>query len=110
MVKYDGTVRNQNEQIIQLLYGEDGLDGSHLEFQKVPTMKLANRPLEKKFRFDPTVVSERQLRRCLAEPIVKDIQSDTSIQSSIEDEWLQIAKDRTVRSTLPCLFFFFLFF
>jgi len=25
MVKYDGTVRNQNEQIIQFTYGEDGL-------------------------------------------------------------------------------------
>ena len=54
MVKYDGTVRNQIEQVIQLRYGEDGLAGEWVEFQSIPTLKPSNRTFEKKFKFDPT--------------------------------------------------------
>jgi hypothetical protein len=32
MVKYDGTVRNQIEQLIQFNYGEDGLAGKNVEY------------------------------------------------------------------------------
>jgi hypothetical protein len=31
MVKYDGTVRNSNEHIVQFLYGEDAMAGEHIE-------------------------------------------------------------------------------
>lgn len=54
MVKYDGTVRNQVEQLIQLRYGEDGLEATHVEFQALPTLKPSNRAFEKNFKFDPT--------------------------------------------------------
>ena len=53
-VRYDGTVRNQVEQVIQLRYGEDGLDGTHVEFQGIPTIKPSQPVFEKKFKFDPT--------------------------------------------------------
>ena len=54
MVKYDGTVRNQVEQLVQLRYGEDGLDACHVEFQALPTLKPNDKIFERKFRFDPT--------------------------------------------------------
>jgi len=53
MVKYDGTVRNQIEQLIQLRYGEDGLAGEWVEFQQLPSLKPSNRAFEARFRFDP---------------------------------------------------------
>jgi len=53
-VRYDGTVRNQVEQVIQLRYGEDGLDATHVEFQSIPTIKPSQPIFEKKFKFDPT--------------------------------------------------------
>jgi len=53
MVKYDGTVRNQIEQLIQLCYGEDGLAGEWVEFQQLPSLKPSNRAFESRFRFDP---------------------------------------------------------
>jgi len=31
MVKYDGTVRTSKEQVIQFLYGEDGMAGEYIE-------------------------------------------------------------------------------
>lgn len=54
MVKYDGTVRNQVEQVIQLRYGEDGLAGEHVEFQNMPSLKPSDKAFEKMFKFDPT--------------------------------------------------------
>ena len=42
MVNYDGTVRNSNRQLIQLRYGEDGMDGAYMEFQQLPTIKPSN--------------------------------------------------------------------
>ncbi len=52
MVNYDGTVRNSMGQMIQLRYGEDGLDGVWVEFQSMPTMKPSNALFEKKFKLD----------------------------------------------------------
>ena len=53
MVKYDGTVRNQIEQLIQLRYGEDGLAGELVEFQQLPSLKPSDRAFESRFKFDP---------------------------------------------------------
>ncbi|CAF4910148.1 unnamed protein product, partial [Rotaria sp. Silwood2] len=39
MVKYDGTVRNQKEQLIQFTYGEDGLAAENVEFQSIISLK-----------------------------------------------------------------------
>ena len=52
MVAYDGTIRNSNNQMIQLRYGEDGMDGAAIEFQNMPTIKPTNSAFEKKFHFD----------------------------------------------------------
>ncbi|XP_015756612.1 PREDICTED: DNA-directed RNA polymerase II subunit RPB1-like [Acropora digitifera] len=67
MVAYDGTIRNSNNQLIQLRYGEDGMDGAAVEFQNMPSIKPNNVAFEKKFHFDCT--SERRLRRHLQEKI-----------------------------------------
>ena len=52
MVAYDGTIRNSNNQLIQLRYGEDGMDGGAVEFQNMPSIKPNNAAFEKKFHFD----------------------------------------------------------
>lgn len=61
MATYDGTVRNSNGQVIQLRYGEDGLDGAAVEFQNLPTLKPNDKAFRDRFRFDAT--NERHLRR-----------------------------------------------
>ena len=40
MVKYDGTVRNSMNYLVQLCYGEDGLAGEFVEFQNIPIYKI----------------------------------------------------------------------
>ena len=48
MVKYDGTVRNSINQVVQLRYGEDGLAGENVEFQNLATLKPSHKAFEKK--------------------------------------------------------------
>lgn len=46
MVRYDGTVRQCNDYMIQLCYGEDGLAGEKVEFQSLATLKPSNKSFE----------------------------------------------------------------
>ena len=40
MVKYDGTVRNSLGDVIQFLYGEDGMDAIWIEEQNLDSLKM----------------------------------------------------------------------
>lgn len=46
MIKYDGTVRNSMEHIIQFLYGEDGISGEKLEGIKMTLLEIDNNKLD----------------------------------------------------------------
>ena len=52
MVAYDGTIRNSVNQVIQLRYGEDGMDATHIEFQNMPSLKPNTVAFERKFHFE----------------------------------------------------------
>ena len=52
MVRYDGTVRNSNDSVTQLRYGEDGLDACHIEFQQMAHIKPATKVFRTRFKFD----------------------------------------------------------
>ena len=54
MVHYDGTVCNSNRQLLQLRYGEDGMDGAFMEFQQLPSIKPSHSAFENRFHFDCT--------------------------------------------------------
>lgn len=47
MVRYDGTLRQSNNYMIQLRYGEDGLAGERVEFQTLATLKPSHKSFEK---------------------------------------------------------------
>merc|ERR1719239_652979 len=76
---------NQVEQLVQLRYGEDGLDACHVEFQGLPTLKPNDKTFERKFKFDPT--NERLMRKTLKE-------EGTSIR--------QVFPTGDTRIVLPC--------
>ncbi|TKS92860.1 DNA-directed RNA polymerase II subunit RPB1 [Collichthys lucidus] len=100
MVKYDGTVRNSINQVVQLRYGEDGLAGENVEFQNVATLKPSHKAFEKKFKFDCT--NERALRRMLQEDVVKDVLTNAHVQSALEREFDKMKEDREVlRAIFP---------
>ncbi|KIH68336.1 RNA polymerase Rpb1, domain 5 [Ancylostoma duodenale] len=92
MVNYDGTVRNSLAQMIQLRYGEDGLDGMWVENQSMPTMKPTNALFEKDFKND--LSDEKTLRKYYTEDLVRELQSSPEATKELEAEFQQLEEDR----------------
>lgn len=53
MVKYDCTVRNSMEHIVQFIYGEDGIAGDKLEGMKIPLLELDDSKMKKRCYMNP---------------------------------------------------------
>lgn len=51
-VRYDGTVRNDTDDVVQFIYGEDGMDAIWIEGQDVSLMKMSYDEMKKKFKHD----------------------------------------------------------
>ncbi|XP_041482735.1 DNA-directed RNA polymerase II subunit RPB1-like [Lytechinus variegatus] len=94
MVRYDGTCRNSNDHLVQLRYGEDGLDGTSVEFQNLASLKPSHKAFEKRFKFDYN--NERMLRRCFNEKIVKDVVANAHVHLELEKEYEQLKEDREI--------------
>ncbi|KAK7486909.1 hypothetical protein BaRGS_00021880 [Batillaria attramentaria] len=92
MVQYDGTVRDQGGQLLQLHYGEDGLDATHMEHQNIPTLSLTDKALSKRFRFETT--EKRKLEAFLEADVAHHVMSDVSSVSALEKELQQLMDDR----------------
>ena len=52
MVKYDGTVRNCSNQIVQFVYGEDGMAAENIEDMRIEVVKMSDQQMKKKYEFD----------------------------------------------------------
>lgn len=52
MVKYDGTVRNSLGDVIQFLYGEDGMDAVWIEYQKLDSLKMKKSEFDNFFQYE----------------------------------------------------------
>lgn len=109
MVNYDGTVRNSVGQVIQFRYGEDGLCGESVEFQNLPTIKLARKTFEKRFKFD---VTDTQMLKGLFNNDIQKLCESKEALSLTESEWNQLFCDQNdlrkifktgeSRVVLPC--------
>lgn len=92
MAKYDGTVRNSLGDIVQFVYGEDGLDGVYIEKQRVDHINMSDKAFADRYRLD--VMDERR-------PISSDmlehgneLAGDLSVQQYLDEEWEQLKADR----------------
>lgn len=92
MVKYDGTVRNSLGDIVQFLYGEDGLDGAHIENQRVDVIKCSDEKFYERYRVD-VMDPERSLGPEVLEQAT-EIAGDVEVQKDLDEEWEQLQKDR----------------
>ena len=92
MAKYDGTIRNSLGDIVQFIYGEDGLDAVHIEAQKLDIINCSDKQLEKKFRvdvMDPKLSLSPDVLEQAAE-----IAGDVDVQRYLDEEWDAIVADR----------------
>ena len=94
MCKYDGTVRNSLGDIVQFVYGEDGLDGAHIEAQRVDIINSSDKAFDSKFRVDlmdprpETSIAPEFLEQ--ANEMIGDLET----QEYLEDEYRQLLAAR----------------
>ena len=90
--KYDGTVRNSLGDIIQFIYGEDGLDGQIIEKQIMDQWTIRDADLEKRYKLN--VMSETAPAALDALEYAQDIMGDYETQQLLDMEYDAIVKDR----------------
>eukprot|EP00978_Attheya_sp_CCMP212_P015069 scaffold38725_cov52-Attheya_sp.AAC.3 len=95
MARYDGTLRTSGGQIVQFLYGEDGMDAVWIEKQNFDSLTLAKTDFERKFLLntaDPDFGYDDQNLPFLETDIREDCQHDPEVQLILDRE-LEILKD-----------------
>ncbi|AGO11854.1 AaceriADR086Cp [[Ashbya] aceris (nom. inval.)] len=92
MVHYDGTTRNSLGNIIQFVYGEDGMDAAHIEKQSIDTIPGSDLAFEKRYRIDllnPNYALDPNLLESGTE-----IVGDLKLQNLLDEEYKQLVQDR----------------
>jgi DNA-directed RNA polymerase II subunit RPB1 len=95
MVKYDGTVRNSLGDILQFIYGEDGLDAVYIEPQSVDIITSGHAPFEKKYRID--IIDPPSKELTLTDDMLEmaeEIRGDPEVQRLFDEEYDAILHDR----------------
>jgi len=92
MAKYDGTVRNSLGDVIQFIYGEDGLDGGHIEPQKVDIITCSSAAFDQKVRVD-VMDPEKSIPPEYLE-VSTEIAGDVDVQRVLDEEYEQLRQDR----------------
>jgi DNA-directed RNA polymerase II subunit RPB1 len=91
MVHYDGTVRNSLGDLIQFVYGEDGMDGAFIERQKIETFGLDNDTFEHNYRVDVTDGKNGFLPNTLQ---IGVDDSSLELQMKLDEEYNELLNDR----------------
>ncbi|KAF5365354.1 hypothetical protein D9757_013779 [Collybiopsis confluens] len=91
MVHYDNTVRNSLGDLIQFVYGEDGMDGAFIEKQSIDTFSLNDREFEHNYRVDVTDPAGGFLPGVLQVGIDD---SSLELQKKLDEEYDQLVSDR----------------
>ena len=95
MVKYDGTVRNAGGEVLQFLYGEDGMDAVALESAKLPHIGIKEGKLRDMYehaiahqhygREKERADGKTWLRAGLADELKRDAEAKRLLQEEYED-------------------------
>jgi len=100
MVKYDGTVRNSMGDIVEFIYGEDGLDGAYIEKQSMDTIMCSDAEFESAYKLDVLTTDQPEIPvwKLEGSPM---FQGDVDVQRALDQEFEEIKNDRAIlRSTL----------
>lgn len=97
MVQYDGTVRNSLGDVLQFVYGEDGLDSVKVESQPIDTIPGTNESFERRYRVD-LMDSAKSLKSSRIES-GNDIFGDIDLQRLLDEEYDQLLFDRNFLRT-----------
>ena len=91
-VKYDGTVRDSRGNVVQFIYGEDGLDGAHIEKQKVDIITMSDIAFTKRYQVDLMESMKSMFRGKLEQE--NEIRGSVEVQDLFDQEYEQLQADR----------------
>ena len=98
VVKYDGTVRNSVGDVIQFLYGEDGMDATMIESQSIDTLRLSAKEFAAKFHIDPDVPGFN--KGWLSEEQASELAHTAKVREILDAEWDRLQRDRVELRTI----------
>eukprot|EP00514_Thraustochytrium_sp_LLF1b_P002088 CAMPEP_0184516942 /NCGR_PEP_ID=MMETSP0198_2-20121128/5298_1 /TAXON_ID=1112570 /ORGANISM="Thraustochytrium sp., Strain LLF1b" /LENGTH=1771 /DNA_ID=CAMNT_0026907297 /DNA_START=225 /DNA_END=5540 /DNA_ORIENTATION=- len=98
MVRYDGTVRNGRGDIVQFLYGEDGMDGAAVESQKLTLLSMGKSDLDETFRYHPDDLRFGSFRGkpYMLPRVIQQIQEEPAVMQALRNEADQIERDQAL--------------
>ncbi|KAL9655009.1 hypothetical protein ABK040_008793 [Willaertia magna] len=116
MVKYDGTIRDAQGNVIQFLYGEDGMDGIKVEFQNIDMVVWSDKKFQENFWYStlgqpPTITlagTESQISTFMPsggiskEPFISQSVYEEILREpdifikEIREEYLQLLRDKDI--------------
>ncbi|KAL2896712.1 DNA-directed RNA polymerase II subunit 1 [Bienertia sinuspersici] len=97
MVKYDGTVRNSLGDVIQFLYGEDGMDAIWIERQKLDSLKMNKSEFDVTYRYE--FDDEHWEPDYMLKEHVNDLQSIREFRRVLDAEVEKLEVDRCLLVT-----------
>src|SRR5271156_6180600 len=92
MAKYDGTVRNSLGDIVQFVYGEDGLDGTAVENQYIDTIPMSEAEFIRRYKID-VMDPALSIKPHLLEA-GNQIAGNIEVQKVLDEEFEQLEMDR----------------
>lgn len=89
-VHYDNTVRNAANSIIQFMYGEDGIEGTKIENQFIPTIEMDVLAMRENYYLD----EEDPLKLYLTDEAYKQHTKSVSWKTQMENHFQSLLDDR----------------
>ena len=99
MARYDGTLRTSGGQIVQFLYGEDGMDAVWIERQSFDSLRLNKRELEERYLLqsdDPDFGYDDQSIPFLEAEIIEDCRHNPEVQQMLDREMENLKEDQRI--------------
>jgi len=99
MARYDGTVRTSGEQVVQFLYGEDGMDAVWIERQDFDSLTLAKKEFDRSYVMttsDADFGYDDQNIPFLEGDTLEDCRSDPEVQLLFDREAETLREDQAI--------------
>jgi DNA-directed RNA polymerase II subunit RPB1 len=97
-VKYDGTVRDSRGNVVQFIYGEDGLDGAHIEKQRVDVITMSDAAFIKRYQVDLMESRKSNFGGKLEQE--NELRGSVEMQDMFDEEFEQLSADRAFLRTM----------
>ncbi|KAL7501391.1 hypothetical protein ACHAWT_010670 [Skeletonema menzelii] len=99
MARYDGTLRTSGGQIVQFLYGEDGMDAVWIERQSFESLTLNKSEFEERYLLqsdDPDFGYDDQKIPFLGQDIIEDCRHNPEVQQMLDREIDALKEDQRI--------------